>query len=255
MALFDTHCHLNDVEAFPDPASVIAEAREAGVERMVVIGVDIASSRLALGIAERHEGVFASAGLHPNYASDYEPGQLVEIEQLLCHPKCVALGEIGLDLHWEFATIEQQRRALRDQLELAETTGTPVIFHCRDAYAPLLDILEASPPRRFVMHCFSGDERDAARARALGAYYGFDGPLTFKKNEALRALAATLPRDRILIETDSPWLTPHPHRGKRNRPAWLPLINEALAAALCLSADECAALTTANAERFFGLER
>lgn len=172
---------------------------------------------------------------------------------MLEHPKAVALGEVGLDNHWDEATPEQQERCLRDQLELAAGAGKPVVFHCREAYPRLLEILEALPKLRFVFHCFSGDKADAARAVALDAYFGIDGPVTYKKNVPFRELVARLPSDRLVIETDSPFLTPEPYRGKPNEPTLLPWVNRGLAGALGVSEEECAASTTANARALFGL--
>lgn len=254
--LVDTHCHLNDVEAFPDPDRAIEEALAVGVGRLIVVGVDAASSELAVEIAERHPGrVFATVGWHPNYAASFDEAGLARVVGLLERPSVVALGEIGLDEHWDFASPEQQEIALAAQLEIASDFGKPIVFHCREAYARLLGTLEARPEGDppYVFHCFSGDADDARRAQSLGGWFGVDGPITYRKADALRSLVAKLPPDRLLIETDSPWMTPHPHRSERNRPALLPLINEGLAPALGMTAEECAALTSANAQRLFRL--
>lgn len=253
--LIDTHCHLNDAKAFPDPEQTIEEAREAGVDRLIVVGVDAEDSERALELADRHEGVYAIVGWHPNYTASYSDSGLSEIESMLSHPKVVALGEIGLDLHWEYATLDQQRRALFDQLDLAARSDMPVVFHCREAYPLLLDILEARPRLPYLFHCFAGDADDAARAMALGACVGVDGPVTYKKSAALRDVLRSIPRDRLVLETDSPYLSPEPFRGKPNKPANVSLVNEALASTLGISAEECAALTTSNAARFFRLPR
>jgi TatD DNase family protein len=250
--LIDTHCHLNDAKAFPDPASALAEAREAGVERVIVVGVDAEDGRRALKLADQFEEVYAIVGWHPNYTSSYTDAGLREIEAMLLHPKVVALGEIGLDFHWQYATLEQQRKALFDQLDLAARMGKPVVFHCREAYPALLDILESRPVHPYLFHCFAGDESDAARAVALGCYFGVDGPITYKKSTQLREIFASLPRGRIVVETDSPYMSPEPLRGKPNKPANVALVNAGLAAALGISAEDCAALTTENAKRFFG---
>jgi len=254
--LVDTHCHLNDVEAFPDPDRAIEEALAAGVARLIVVGIDADSSELAVEIAERWPGVvYATVGWHPNYASTFEEAGLARIAELLRRDSVVALGEIGLDEHWDFATPEQQERALHAQMEIAGEFGKPIVFHCREAYPRLLDVLESRPggDPPYVFHCFSGDAGDARRAVALGGWFGVDGPITYRKADGLRTLVATLPRERLLIETDSPWMTPHPHRGERNRPALLPLVARGLALALGITAEECAALTTDNARRLFGL--
>lgn len=252
--LIDTHCHLNLADLFPDPDPVIEEARREGVDRMIVVGCDLETSRAAVALAERHEGLYAVVGWHPNYAATFDAAGLAAIASLLGHPKVVALGEIGLDNHWDFATKDEQRRALDAQLDLATPLRKPLVFHCREAYPELLDILEAReglPP--FLLHCFAGDAQDAVRAVALGAWFGVDGPITYRKADELREVVRGLPPDRIVIETDSPYLTPHPHRGKPNRPAMVRLVNAGLAATLGLSPEACAELTTANAVRFFGL--
>jgi len=251
--LIDTHCHLNDSKAFPDPDSTLAEAHKAGVARVIVVGVDAEDGSRAIELAERYEGVYAIVGWHPNYAANYTPAGLQRIEAMLRHPKVVALGEIGLDLHWQYATLEQQERALCDQLELATEAGKPVVFHCREAYPELLDILERRPRFPYLFHCFAGGSADAERARALDSYFGVDGPITYKKSTHLRGIVASLPRDRIVVETDSPYLTPEPLRGKRNEPANVAIVNAALAGVLGISAVECAVVTSANAERFFKL--
>lgn len=251
--LIDTHCHLNDAEAFPDPDVALAEARAAGVKRVIVVGVEPESCRRALALAEAHDGVYAIVGWHPNYTAGYTDEGLAEIEAMLGHPKTVALGEIGLDFHWQYATLEQQERALYAQLELGRRSGKPIVFHCREAYPRLLGVLEAEPRHPYLFHCFAGDLADAGRAMALDCYFGVDGPISYKKSEPLREIVRSLPRNRLVVETDSPYLSPEPYRGKPNRPANVAIVNAALAAALGIETDACAALTTANAERFFGL--
>jgi TatD DNase family protein len=251
--LIDTHCHLNDAKAFPDVTATIGEARSAGVDRMIVVGIDTESSRQALEIAEAHEGVFAIVGWHPTSAALYTPNDLKEVEAMLSSPKAVAVGEIGLDFYWDKSTPEQQYACLTDQLELAARVGKPVVFHCRDANDELLGFLEGREKLPYLFHCFSGDESHARRALKLGALLGVDGPITYPKNQAQRDLFASLPHDRVVIETDSPYMAPVPFRGKPNRPAWVVHVNTALAECWGVSAEECARITTENAERFFGL--
>lgn len=254
MRLFDTHCHLNLVEAFPEPSEAIESAFEAGVARLLVVGIDVPSSRRALEIAEEWEGVYASVGLHPTEAPRWSRAAARELCELAKHPKAVAWGEIGLDYHWMTAPAEVQRECLLEQLHLAADLELPAVIHCRDAHQDLLRLLESldSPPP-LLLHCFSGSPEDARRAVALGALLGFDGPLTYRRNQELRELVASLPRGRVVLETDSPYLAPEPYRGKPNSPALLPLINQRLAALWCLDPEESADQTTANAERFFGL--
>jgi TatD DNase family protein len=253
VVLIDTHCHLNDSIAFPDPAAVLEESRKAGVWRVFVVGVDAEDGQRAIDLAEAYEEVFAIVGWHPNYTSTYSPTGLKRIESMLAHPKVVALGEIGLDFHWQYATLDEQRSALFDQLDLAASTEKPVVFHCREAYPALLDILESRAKLPYLIHCFAGDPCDATRAVALDCYFGVDGPITYKKSTQLREIFVSLSRDRIVVETDSPYMSPEPFRGKPNKPANVGLVNSALAAALGISSEECAALTTENAARFFGL--
>ena len=253
MRLIDTHCHLNDAKAFPDPAGAVREANEAGVEKMIVVGVDERTSGRALQLTEEIDCLYAVVGWHPTSADEYRRDSLDRIERMLEHPKAVALGEIGLDFYWDKTTPEQQYACLRDQLELAARTGASVVFHCRDAYDELLSLLEDLDRVPYLFHCFGGDFVQAQRAVALGAYFGVDGPISYPKNHDLRSVFSGLPRDRILVETDSPYMAPVPNRGKPNRPAWVVHVNEALAGALEISPGECAELTTANADRFFGL--
>lgn len=253
MRLIDTHCHLNDAKAFPDVDATLVAAAEAGVDRVIVVGIDTESSRRALELAESHEGVFAVVGWHPTSAAAFSDSELQAIEMMLASPKAVAVGEIGLDFYWDKSTPEQQYACLTAQLDLAKSVGKPVVFHCRDANDELLAFLESRPVIPYLFHCFSGDSGHAARALALGALLGVDGPLTYPKNDALRSLMADVPRDRVVIETDSPYMSPVPFRGKPNRPDWVVHVNEALAGCWGVSVEECAQLTTANAERFFGL--
>ena len=253
MPLIDTHCHLNDAKAFPDPAEAVQEANEAGIERMVVVGVDEESSRRALEIAESIDCVYAVVGWHPTSVGSYTRKSLDRIEEMYSHSKAVAIGEVGLDFYWDKTTPEEQYACLADHLDLAARLDAPVVFHCRDANNELLDFLDKREPLAYLFHCFSGDAGQAQRAVKLGAYFGVDGPITYPKNDALREIFASLPVDRILIETDSPYMSPVPYRGKRNRPAWVAHVNDKLAEVLGMSVEECSALTTANAERFFRL--
>ncbi len=253
MRLIDTHCHLNDKEAFPDPAEAIRQARDAGVDRLIVVGVDLESSRYAVEIAEAHSGVFAIVGWHPNYTQNFTSRDFKELTSLFNSTSIVALGEIGLDYHWDFATKDQQMAALAEQLEFAESEGKRVVFHCREAYTDVLNFLEPRKRIPYLFHCFAGSADDAKRAMGMGSKFGVDGPVTYKKADELREILAGIGIDHLMLETDSPWMSPHPFRSERNHPAKLPLINEGLAACLGISPDECAAKTTDNAEEFFGL--
>lgn len=250
----DTHCHLNDPESFPDPDAAIAEAKAAGVERLILIGVQLESSRRAVEIAERHEGVYAVVGIHPNYSADYEPANLDTLREMAKSPKVVAIGEIGLDYHWDYCPVEIQLESTLGQLGLAEELGLPVVYHCREAYSDLLSLLEAREQKTpYLFHCFAGTQEDAQRALSMDSFFGVDGPITYKKADELRQTIRSIPLDRLLIETDSPYLSPHPLRGKPNSPANLGLINRALAELFQMSEADMEATLDANAGLAFRL--
>ncbi len=252
--MIDTHCHLNDEEHFPDPAVAIDHAKAAGVDKLIIIGVDFEAGRRAIEIAEAHEGVYAAVGFHPNYTGAYQTNDLKELAELLKHPKVVGFGEIGLDFYRDAAPKERQYRALADQLDLAEDLGKPVIFHCRQAYEELLGVLEGRPNHsRYLFHCFAGSVNDATRALTLGSYFGVNGPVTYKTAGELRDTLRTIPLDRLVLETDSPYLPPVPYRGKQNQPAYLRFINDALASTMGVLPDECERVTTKTAETIFGI--
>lgn len=253
MILIDTHCHLNDKEAFSDPVQIIREAIQAGVQKLIVVGVDTSTSEYAVKLSEQHQEVYATVGWHPNEATHFNQDELSRIEDLLKHPKVVAVGEVGLDFYRDYASSDQQYACLIPQLDLAQKNDLPVVLHSRNAYPEFLHLLESRSSQKLLFHCFTGNLQDAKRAIDLGCYFGIDGPITYKKADELRAMVKTLPRDRVLLETDSPWLAPHPYRGKMNHPAWLSYINESLAELFRISETECAELTTQNAERFFNL--
>ncbi len=249
----DTHCHLNDEDAFPDPEAAVREARDSGVDRLVVVGVDTESSQKAVVLSERFENIWAVVGWHPNMAANFSLAELSRIEELAQHPKVVAIGEIGLDFHWTYATLEQQRLALEAQLDLAEKLNRPVVFHCREAYPELLTVLESRPARPYLLHCFAGSGDDAVRAMTLGCYFGVDGPVTYKKADDLRSVIRQIGIERLVVETDAPWLSPHPHRGKPNQPAWVGIVGEGLADTLGLSTETVKSITNQNADSFFRL--
>lgn len=249
--MIDTHCHLNDSDAFPDPGAAIERAIQNDVRRMIVIGTEPAGWESAVELTNRFPAVFAAIGWHPNYTSAFSPASLTRLRALLEHPRVVALGEIGLDYHWSYASREEQFLALHRQLDLASETGRPVVFHAREAYDDLLEVLEARPRIPYLFHCWAGDLAQAERALSLGAMFGVDGPVTYKKSDGLRECLRYIGLDRLVLETDSPYLTPTPHRGKPNEPANIPLINDALAAIFGLDRETCAGRTTRNAEAFF----
>lgn len=218
---------------------------------MMAVGCDPETSRAAVALADRYAEVYAIVGWHPTYTKDYVSGSLGEITEMLKHPKVVAMGEIGLDFHWDFSTPEEQMLALSEQLDLAVRLDTPLVFHCRDAYPALLDVLEARPIRPYLFHCFAGSIDDAKRAMALDCYFGVDGPISYKNAKALKEVVREVPLDRLVIETDSPYMPPEPFRGKSNQPAYVRYVNAALADSLGIDVEECSRITTENAMRFF----
>lgn len=262
MRLVDTHCHLdfNSYDGIRD--DVVREAAEAGVTRIINPGTDLARSRAALDLADRYPGVYAAVGIHPNSTAGWSGEALDPLRELAAHPKVVAIGEIGLDYYWDESPKATQWRAFEAQLELAAALELPVIIHNRDASDDVLDILArwvatlpaALRDRPGVLHSFSAPAAAAERGLDLGFYLGFTGPVTFKSADDLRRIAARVPAGRILVETDGPFLTPHPYRGRHpNRPAYVRLIAERLAALRVVPDEEFAAQSTANAERLFRL--
>ncbi len=232
--------------------------RAAGVEAIVCVGTTLASSRAAVQLAETHAGIYAAVGIHPNSCVEASNGDWQAIAALAEHPRVVALGETGLDRHWDFAPLELQIEWLRRHLRLGRQTGLPVVIHCRDAAADLLPILQAETaagPPALLVHAFSGDEATAVKCLELGMFLSFAGNATYanKKFQSLRAAAAVVPADRILIETDCPYLTPEPLRGRqRNEPALVAHTAAYLAGLRGVSVAQFAAETTANARRLFG---
>lgn len=255
MALIDTHCHLDFPQFDEDRDQVLQRARDSAVEKILIPGVDLATCRRAIALAETHEDVWAAVGIHPNELMDISSDVLGQLSGLANHPKVVAIGEIGIDLYWRKKSQSNQERDFRAQLAFADASGLPVIVHDREAHEPVLRLLrELRPAGGVVLHAFSGDARMAEDALTLGFYLGVDGPLTYKKSDELRAIFAQAPLDRILIETDAPYLTPVPFRGKRNEPAHVRLVAEALAVIRGTTYEAVAAATTANAARLFRWE-
>jgi TatD DNase family protein len=241
-----------------DRDAVVKRARAAGVGMMVNVGTDLASSRRSVVLADRVSEVYASVGVHPHKAKTVDGDVLAELRILAQHPKVVAVGEIGLDFYRDLSPRDVQRRAFRAQLAWAAKLGKPVIVHDREAHDEVLQILEewmakARGTARAVLHCFSGDLAMARQAVSMGLYLGVDGPITYGNARHLPEIVEWMPMDRLLIETDCPYLTPHPHRGKRNEPAYVRLVADKVAEIKSLSLEQVAEATTENAQRFFGL--
>ena len=259
--LIDTHCHLNFESYDEDREAVITRATEHGVTRIINPATDKESGVAALKLADQYAGVYAAVGYHPNSTADVTLDDLVEIEEQAKHPKVVAIGEIGLDYYREYSPKAQQHKLFEAQLELAARLELPIIIHNREASEDILAILAAWVPtlpdslkqRPGVMHSFSAPREAAEHALAMGFYLGFTGPITYKNANDLRLIAANVPLERILVETDGPFLTPQQYRGKRNEPAYVAYVAERLADLHNVAVETIHAQTTANAERLFAL--
>lgn len=262
MTLIDTHCHL-DFNSYDDMRDdIIREAAANDVTRIINPGTDLDRSRAALQLADTYPGVYAAVGVHPTSTSNFGDRTLAAIRDLAAHPKNVAIGEIGLDYYWDKSPKEKQWDSFERQLALAAELELPVIIHNREASDDVIGILanwaqtlpESLRDRAGVLHSFSATLAVAQQAIELGFYIGFTGPVTFKNANDLRRIAAALPVERILVETDGPFLTPEPHRGKRpNKPAYVRFVAERLAALHSEPEEVFFAWTTANAERLFNL--
>ncbi len=261
--LVDTHCHINFDSYDEDRADILARAASVGVTKIIIPSVDMGTSHAILKLIGENEGLYGAVGIHPNSTADFKDGMIAEIEAMAHSPKVVAIGEIGLDYHWRESPKETQFKAFEAQLELAKKLELPVIIHNREASDDVMNILEQwvkdLPPkikkRPGVMHSFSAPEAIAERALAAGFYLGFTGPITYKNADQLRHIASKVPLDRMLVETDGPFLTPVPYRGKRNEPSYVPLIVERLANLKQMSDEDFGAATTENAYRLFEMTR
>jgi TatD DNase family protein len=254
----DTHAHLDDQRFADDLPAVLDRAAAAGVGRVLTIGVDLATSRAAVRLAQTHPILSAVVGIQPNHAAEAQPGDWDEVVRLAeTGPSVVAVGETGLDRHWDFCPFPLQQENFARHLALARRISTPVVIHCREAEADVVEMLkqdfETHGPVRGVMHSFSGDAATARACVAMGLHVSFAGMVTYKTGANLLAVAQEVPADRILVETDSPYLAPVPVRGKRNEPAYVVHTATAIAAARGEPAGKFAKLTTANARKLFRL--
>jgi TatD DNase family protein len=253
-ALVDSHCHLDFPDFAGETDAVVARANAAGVTRMVTICTRLRQAPQVRAIAEAHPGVFWAAGTHPMHAAEEPLATVDELVALAAHPKFVGIGETGLDYHYTADSKAVQQQSLRLHIEAARRTALPLIIHARDADDDIARILaeeHAAGPYACVMHCFTSGAALAETALSLGFYLSISGIATFRSAEPLRAIFAAAPRDRLLVETDSPYLAPIPHRGKRNEPAYTADTARAIADHLGLAFDAFAALTTANFDRLF----
>ncbi|TVQ54631.1 MAG: TatD family deoxyribonuclease [Rhodobacteraceae bacterium] len=252
--LVDSHCHLDFPDLAADTAAVVARAEAAGVRRMVTIATTLAAEPRARALAETYPAVFYAAGVHPMHVAEAPTASVEALVALARHPKMVGIGETGLDFHYTAETAAAQERSLRVHVEAARRTGLPLIIHARaadDAIARILSEEHAAGPFSCVMHCFSSGRALAETALSLGFLLSMSGIATFKKSDDLRAIFADAPLDRLLVETDAPYLAPHPHRGKRCEPAHVALTAAVGAAVKGVSPEAFAAATTANFDRLF----
>lgn len=261
--MIDTHCHLNFKTYDNDRDEVVARMHEHGIDRVIVPAIDVDTCHEVIALTKQYSEVYGAAGIHPNDTANWQPELIDSIREFAAKPKIVSIGEIGLDYYWDKSPPATQKVAFKAQLALAAELELPVIIHNREAHDDVIAMLEewASdlPPslhqRAGVLHSFSAPQEVADRALQAGFYIGFTGPVTFKKADDLRAVAVTIPLDRILVETDGPFLSPHPRRGKRNEPANVRYVVEKLAEIHGISTDEMAHITTENAERLFLLNQ
>jgi TatD DNase family protein len=252
--LIDSHCHLDFADFAGEIDAVVARARNAGVTPIVTISTRIKRHGEVLAIAERFPDLYCSLGTHPHYAHEELDISVEEMIERSRHPKIVAIGEAGLDYHYDLSARDAQQRGFRNHIAAARATGLPLVVHSRDADADMASILEEEAGKgafSAVLHCYTGGEDLARRAVALGFFISFTGILTFKKSDDLRAIARSLPADRILVETDAPYLAPGRHRGKRNEPAYVVETGQVLAETRGVSLEEIARSTSDNFFRLF----
>lgn len=251
--IFDSHAHYDDERFDADRDELLQRIHREGVEYIMTIGSDLASSRAACRLAERYDFIWFAAGIHPEQAGDAPADYREALKELAAHPKCRAIGEIGLDYYWaENQPRERQQVLFREQILLAKELGLPVIIHDREAHADTLEVLRELRPAG-VLHCFSGSAEMAGEVAALGMYIGFTGAITFKNARKAPQAAAAVPDDLLLIETDCPYMAPEPYRGKRCDSSMLPRVAERLAEIRGGSAEEIVQMTCRNARRLFGV--
>lgn len=252
----DTHVHLNAEQYGDDVEEVIERAREAGVTKMVVVGFDRKTITRAMELVEEHSFLYAVVGWHPVDAIDCTEEDLAWIESLAEHPKVVAIGEMGLDYHWDKSPKDIQQQLFRKQIQLAKKVKLPIVIHNRDATADVVRILEEEDAKEVggIMHCFGGSVETAKQCIDMNFYISLGGPVTFKNAKTPKKVAAEIPLDKLLIETDAPYLTPHPYRGKRNEPFYVTLVADEIARIKEVSVEEVASVTTENALKLFNIQ-
>jgi TatD DNase family protein len=253
--LFDTHVHLNAEQFEEDLVEVMERAKEAGVLNMVVVGFDRPTITRAMELVEAYDFLYAAVGWHPVDAIDMTDADLEWIESLAAHPKVVAIGEMGLDYYWDKSPKDIQMEVFRRQIRLAKKVKLPIIIHNREATADIVSILQEEGAAEVggIMHCFSGSVETAKVCLDMNFYISLGGPVTFKNAKKPKEVAAEIPLDRLLIETDCPYLAPHPYRGKRNEPAYVKLVAEQIADIKQVSFEEVSRITSENAKKIFGI--
>jgi TatD DNase family protein len=252
--LIDTHCHLDFADFAPELDHVVARARAAGIGRMITISTHVTKFAALAAIAERYDDVYCTVGTHPNHALDEPEAAPEDLMALARHPKCVAFGEAGLDYHYNHAPRDKAARVFRNHIAAARVSGLPLVIHTRDADDDCAAILRDEMGQGdfgALLHCFTASRALAETALELGLYISFSGVVTFKNSQALREIAALVPLERMLVETDAPFLAPTPHRGQRNEPAFVKDTARVLAQVKGVSEAELARATTANALRLF----
>jgi TatD DNase family protein len=256
--LIDSHAHLDFPQFEEDREQVIDRAREAGITAIINVGADLASSQRSVDLAERYPFIYAAVGIHPHDADSVDESAIGTVRTMARNPRVVAIGEIGLDYYRDLSPRDKQVDAFERQLRLAESLRLPFIVHDRDAHDGVMSILEATAdgpgPLRGVLHCFSGDVSMANRALELGLYIAVGGPVTFRNARLLPDVVREVPLSRLLLETDCPYLAPHPYRGKRNEPAYMLLVAQAVATLKGVSVSEVQRTTSDNARVLFGLD-
>jgi TatD DNase family protein len=254
--LFDTHAHLNAEQFDEDLEEVITRAQENGVENMVIVGFDRPTITRAMELVEKYDFMYASVGWHPVDAIDVNDEDLAWIEELSSHPKVVAIGEMGLDYYWDKSPKEIQKEVFRKQIQLAKKVNLPIVIHNREATADIVEILkeEGASEVGGIMHCFSGSVEVAQECLNMNFYISLGGPVTFKNARKPKEVAEAVPLEKLLIETDCPYLAPHPYRGKRNEPGYVKLVAEQIAELKGISYEEVARITTANAKKLFAIK-
>jgi TatD DNase family protein len=255
--LIDSHAHLDFPQFDSDREQVIVRARGSGITAIINVGADLQSSKNSIELAERYPFIFAAVGIHPHDAKTLDEPALQELQNMARHPRVVAIGEIGLDYYRDLSPRDKQQEAFERQLDLAHTFDLPFIIHDRDAHDDIMSVLEErtteSRPLRGVLHCFSGGVSMAQRALDIGLHISVGGPVTFRNARQLPEVVRQVPLSRLLLETDCPYLTPAPHRGKRNEPAYVLLVAQAVAALKEISLAEVQRVTTQNVRELFGL--